>query len=489
MRTPRGIPPIDLRAAATLQGDAAAIEVQLSAAGTSLLKVTGEVPLRSQGNLDLKVAGKLDIALASALLEARGMQASGQLAVNGAITGPPGDPALSGTLTLAQGKWRDYVRGLNLTDINAQLTGSGHTLRIASFKAMAASGSIGMTGTIGPLAPGIPVDLSITASNAQPIASSLLTATLNADLHVHGTLLERIDIGGSLSVSRALIGVPDGFPPEVAVLDVRRRGQAAAPAARSLVVGFDVAIHAPQEVLVQGRGLDAELGGDLHIGGTSDAPLVTGSLDLRRGKFSIAGSSLTFTEGHVTFGGAGLSHTVDPILDFTAQNSYTDITATLRITGYASGPVFTFSSSPTQAQDDILAILLFGQPAAQLGPLQAAQIGAALSGTGSSLNPLSKIQKTLGFDRLTVGSATTTSATGATQTTGAAIGAGRYLSKRVYVEAKQTTTGQGQIQVDIELSKHLKLQTKLGNSTAITQGTTPENDPGSSVGLIYQIEY
>src|SRR5208337_3634152 len=60
-----GIPPLDLRAAATLKGDAAAIEVVLGAAGTSLLKVTGEVPLRSQRTLDLKVAGKLDIALAS----------------------------------------------------------------------------------------------------------------------------------------------------------------------------------------------------------------------------------------------------------------------------------------------------------------------------------------------------------------------------------------------------------------------------------------
>jgi translocation and assembly module TamB len=43
--------------------------------------------------------------------------------------------------------------------------------------------------------------------------------------------------------------------------------------------------------------------------------------------------------------------------------------------------------------------------------------------------------------------------------------------------------------VDISLSKHLKLQTKLGNGSATAQGTTPENDPGSSVGLSYQFEY
>jgi hypothetical protein len=35
----------------------------------------------------------------------------------------------------------------------------------------------------------------------------------------------------------------------------------------------------------------------------------------------------------------------------------------------------------------------------------------------------------------------------------------------------------------------LKLQTRLGNGTSAVQGTTPENDPGSSVGITYTFEY
>jgi translocation and assembly module TamB len=41
----------------------------------------------------------------------------------------------------------------------------------------------------------------------------------------------------------------------------------------------------------------------------------------------------------------------------------------------------------------------------------------------------------------------------------------------------------------VDLTKHLKLQTRVGNGTATVVGTTPENDPGSSVGLQYQFEY
>jgi translocation and assembly module TamB len=129
-----------------------------------------------------------------------------------------------------------------------------------------------------------------------------------------------------------------------------------------------------------------------------------------------------------------------------------------------------------------------------LSALQVVQIGTALAtltggGGGSSLNPVAKIQKALGLDRLAVGSAQTTSATGAQQNTGASIEAGRYVSSRVFVAVKESTTGASQLAVDVDLNQHLKLQTRLGNGNTTAQGTTPENDPGSSVGLAYQFEY
>jgi translocation and assembly module TamB len=92
------------------------------------------------------------------------------------------------------------------------------------------------------------------------------------------------------------------------------------------------------------------------------------------------------------------------------------------------------------------------------------------------------------LDRLTVGAGTTNTPTGP-QNSGASIEAGRYISKRVYVEAKQNTTGTSQLEADIDLTKHLKLQTRVGNGTGSVLGTTPENDPGSSIGLSYQFEY
>jgi translocation and assembly module TamB len=492
------LPSLDVKAAAQLQGDSAQLDAVASAGADSRVTVTGGVPLDLKGAYGLKVGGKLDVGLLGPLLEARGLHAAGQIDIDAAVTGPATAADIAGTVHLNKGSLRDYTRGLDLTQVKATLTGSNGALKVDSFTAKAESGTIAMSGTVGLLEAKIPVDLRITAKNAQPLTSALLTANLDADVHVQGTARERLDVSGTINVSRAKIGIPSSLPPDVAVLDVRRRGQKTAPPrVQPLVIGLQLAINAPRQVLVEGRGLDAELGGALKIGGTAAAPEVGGDLELQRGSLSIAGGTLAFQSGRVSFDGADPKNRLDPTLNFSAQASLTApavATAYLDITGLATAPVFDFHSDPTLPQDEILSGLLFGVPASSLSAVQLAQIGAALaimSGVGGdgSYNPIAYLQKTFGLDRLTVQSDTTTTATGTPTSSGYSVAAGRYLSKRVYVQAKQSTTGASQVQVDVDLNKHLKLLTRLGNGTAITQGTTPENDPGSSVGLSYTIEY
>jgi translocation and assembly module TamB len=489
-----GLPSFDLQATAQLAGDTADIDARLVAGTASSLSVVGRAPLGAEGGLDLKISGSLDVGMINPLLEARGQHAAGELQVDATVAGSVAAPQIGGTVNLTKGSVRDYARGVSLTDITAAIVGSEGTLQIKSLTAAAAPGTVSMTGTVGVLQSGVPLDLKIKADNAQPIVSKLVTANLNADLRVSGRMRERIDIAGAMRLNRTLIGIPNSLPPNVAELDVRRRGKAA-PAApdKQLVIGLDVGVQAPQEFLVQGRGLDAEMGGELHVSGTTDTPFVSGGFDLQRGSFSLAGNKLSFTPAsRVSFNGAGLKKKIDPTLDFTAQTTTADgTTAILHITGLADAPQFEFTSSPVYPQDEIMARLLFGVPGAQLSALQLAQVGVALatlSGVGGDggLNPLVKLQKSLGLDRLTVGAGT---AAPGTENTGASIAAGRYISKRVYVEAKQSSTGISQLETDVDLTKHLKLQTRLGNGAASVQGTTPENDPGSSVGLSYQFEY
>lgn len=490
----RDLHALALHASGRLGAGSVRLDAQLNAGPGTALALAGSAPLNTEdSSVDLKLTGKLDAALANPLLEAQGRRATGTVAVNVAVGGSASSPEVSGTLDLAHGELRDYVQGLHLSEMTAHLVGEHGTMRIARFTARAAPGEVSMTGTIGVLQPKVPVDVELVAKNAQPITSNLVTARLNADVRMTGTLRERVQLAGSIDLQRTVIGIPNSLPPNVAVLDVRRPGQAPpAPATRRLVIGLDLKMHAPNEVLVQGRGLNAELGGDLHIGGTSDEPRVDGGFQMIRGTFALSGSTLTFTKGEVSFNGVGLKGRIDPTLDFIAQSTVADSTATLHITGLADAPQFELSSTPPLPQDEILARLLFGESAAQLTTLQVAGIGVALASLGGvgggGPNPLVKVQKALGLDRLSVGSAGNSS-NGGSQSGGTSVEAGRYVSSRVFVGARQSTTGFSQVEVDVDLSKHLKLQTRLGNGSATTQGMTPENDPGSSVGLTYQFEY
>ncbi len=491
----RGLPAADIRANADLRGTTADVEAKLSAGKASQLALTGRAPLAADGAFDLKLAGSLDMGLLNPLLEARGRHVTGTLAVDTTVTGAAGEPEIGGTVRLSKGSLRDYTQGINLSDITGVLTGGHGLLQIEKLTARAAPGDVQVTGTIGVLQPKIPVDLKLTAKNAQPIANNIVTANVDADIQVTGTAREQLAISGKVQVNRADVEIPSGLPPNVAVLDVRRPGKTAPPPVEEpLVIKLNVNVDAPRQILVKGRGLDAELGGELRIRGTADAPTVGGGFELQRGFFTLASTKLTFSNGTVTFSGAGLRNKIDPTLDFTASTQVVDVTATLRITGLADAPKIELSSTPDLPQDEILARLLFGQSASQLTALQVVQIGAALatlSGGGGAVgfNPVAKIQKALGLDRLTLGSAPTTGPPGARQDTGASIEAGRYVSSRVFVAVKESTTGYSQLAVDVDLTKHLKLQTKLGNGTTTAQGTTPENDPGSSVGLAYQFEY
>jgi len=489
----RDLQAVDVNATARLMGQAARLDAHLKTGRDSQLALTGTMPLNVQGALDLRLNGKLDAELGNPWLEARGERLSGALTINATVTGAARSPKVGGTLDLANGDLRDYVQGVHLSSIGAHITGSGGILRIERLTARAGTGELALTGQIGVLQSNLPLSLHLIAKRAEPITSDVLTANVDGDLKAEGTLRERIDLSGTINVNHAVIGIPNALPPEVAVLDVRRPGQAPpAPPERKIVIGLDLKLHAPREILVQGRGLDAELGGNLHIRGTTTSPTVSGAFEMIRGTFTLASTKLDFKEGRVSFNGAGLSGKIDPTLDFTAQATASDATATLHVTGLADSPQFKLTSSPSMPQDEILARLLFGESASQLTPLQIAQTAAALatlSGVGGSgPNPLARVQKALGLDRLSVGGGGSTGAPGA-QSSGASVQAGRYVSSRVYVGAKQSTTGFSQVEVDVDLSKRLKLQTRLGNGTTTAQGTTPENDPGSSVGMVYQFEY
>ena len=496
----RGLPSTDVDASAQLHEQSAQVELQMHAGDGLQMQASGQVPLNRDAPIALKLSGSFNLNVINPIIEASGQRVLGAVKIDAELAGTPAAPQARGTLVLTGGDLQDYPRGTHLSDVSATLDADGGQLQLKQFTAHAGKGTLSASGTVGLGGGDLPVALQLTAHSAKPFASDLLTATIDMDVKINGALRGQLNASGSVQIDHADINIPNALPPDVAVLNVVRPGEKPAPVSKtpSTIVMLNLTVAAPRAVFVRGRGLDAELGGQLHIGGSSADPDISGGFDLRNGTVNVAGASLTFTSGRVGFNGYGVKKKIDPTLDFAATNTSGGVTATLNVTGYADAPVISLSSTPEMPQDEILSRLLFGVSVTQLTPLQLAQIGAALAtmggvGGNSRFNPINAVQRKLGLDRLAIGggSSNNGAATGTAgeTSTAATIEAGRYVSRRVYIGAKQSTTGATQAQVQVDLTKSLKLQTTLGTGGGTVQGATPQNDPGSSVGITYQFEY
>jgi translocation and assembly module TamB len=507
----RGLPATNIDVSARLAEQTAQIDIHMHAGQGLDLDLSGQAPLNRAAPMDLKANGAFDLSVLNPILEAGGQRASGKAGIDAQVAGTPTAPQARGALTLTAVSLQDYSLGARLTDVNATLNADGEMLTLKQFTAHAGPGTISADGTVklgdGPW----PIDLKVSGRDAQPLASDLLTANVNLDLKLKGDLRGQLMAGGIIDVNRVVINIPNALPPDVATLQVVRAGQKPAPPPKQSAfnIALDCKISAPRAVFVRGRGIDAELGGELHIGGTNSEVDVSGGFELRNGTVNLAGTTLTFTDGRISFNGSGVKKRIDPTLDFSATNNTGGGgSATLHVGGYADAPVITLSSVPEMPQDQILSQLLFGSSVAQLSTLQLAQIGAALAtmgglGGGGGFNPINTVQRKLGLDRLSIGgggSSGSSGATGSANTLGSAPGAanennaatieaGRYISSRVYVGAKQSTAGPTQAQVQVDLTKKLKIQATLGSGGGSVQGATPQNDPGSSAGITYQFEY
>ena len=336
----------------------------------------------------------------------------------------------------------------------------------------------------------MPIDMTLDVKDARPITSDLITASLSGQLRLTGQVRNQMKLSGKIDVPGGEINLPRNFPPEVAVLNVRRRGQAPPPPpARQSRTVLDVDLRATGPIFVRGHGVDADMGGAIHVGGTSTNPLVSGEFSMNRGNYSIAGQTLDFTTGRVRFDGVGVRGRLDPSLDFRAQTVSGGVTAVLAVGGYASSPKIALSSTPTLPQDEVIAHLLFQQSVKQLTALQLASIAqavASIGGVGEGFNPLGAVRRNLGLDRLSVSSANT-AVTGQSQTT---VEAGRYVARNVYVGVKQNLSGGTQTQVQVDITRRLKAQATVaaGTNAATVQGNVLQSND-SSIGLSYQFEY
>ncbi len=473
------LPAVSATGTASLAGNRATFDTQISAGANSRLTVKGDAT-PSTGAANATVSGTLDLAPFAPLIGStvQGLRGTATPDLNVRVAG--NSITGQGNLTVKGIALILPVAGLRLQGGEAIVRLNGTSLAIERLTASTGgSGTINATGNV-QLDParGFPVDLQVSTQRAALVNREDLVATISSTLKVSGAATNGLTVSGPVTVDRAELTIGASQVANYPTLQVREVNKPGAvqqrqpPPQPTVRVGRPVptgpprgapvtlalTIDAPRAVFVRGRGLDAEVGGSVKVSGDASKPSAIGTLSLRRGDFNLAGKRLRFTRGNVSLIDL---ETIEPQLDFVAAAAISGGTAEIVISGTSRAPKIELRSTPEMPPDEVMAALLFGKSGTKLSPFElisAAQALAELTGASPGGGFLAKIRGGLGLDRLGVDSGS-----GGDSPNAVTLEAGRYVMPGVYVGAKQgARAGTSRGVVEIDVFKNTKVEADVG---------------------------
>lgn len=477
-----GLGALGVSAKGSLANKVVNLSTRISGADGLAMDVAGTIGTAAGAPVNLRVKGSAPLSLGNRQLASRGAALKGALAIDIGVTGTASTPKFSGRVTSSGGGFVDPDTGIVLKNVVLAATVSNDRVVVEQLAAESGEGNVSALGSIG-LDPGagFPIDLSVQVRKARYVDGALVAARFDADLKLAGTLSDGPLLDGSVFLDRTEITVPERLPRDSVAVDVkhvdaprpveetlavvRERDTGGEGGRKSAGIRLSVAINAPRQIFVRGRGLDTELGGSLRLTGSMSALSASGAFQMVRGRLDILTQRIVFDRGVITFAGD-----LDPIIEFSGSTRSGDTTITVTVSGRASDPEVVFSSVPELPQDEILARLIFNKGIGELSPLQVARLAAAVSElSGGSGGILSRLRATTGLDDLDI----VTDEEGQTS-----VAAGRYISENVYVGVQQgATAGSSRVTIDLDVTKDIKA--RAGMSA----------EEGSSLGIFFEREY
>lgn len=391
---------------------------------------------------------------------------TGPLGVTADISGNLDSPVIRGALASNALRLQSALTGTDLRDIKTVGTFDGSVLTLPRFAGSTPNGgTVVGNGTINlsdVASRGVALDLKIAAANAQVLNRDDIKATVTGPLRLvsngnGGTIAGRLRIDkGSWQLGRAAAAAAI---PVLKTREINLPSDVAPPPAPTAPWTYLIDAVAPGQFNVRGLGLDSDWSADVKLRGPTSNPQIFGTADVQRGSYQFSGKTFDLTRGKIRFTG---EQPPDPRLDIAAAGDANGVSATISIQGSASKPEISFTSVPALPEEELLSRLLFGSSITQISAPEAVQLAAAVASLrgGNGLDPINKLRKAIGLDRLRV--------IGADATTGrgTAIAVGKYLGRKFFVELVTDGKGYSATSIEFRITRWLSL---LGTISSLSQ--------------------
>ncbi len=386
----------------------------------------------------------------------------GRLQAKGSLAGSLKDPLITGQANLTDGRFEDFASGLKLRNVSLAAELERNAVRVSAFNGQdERRGTLSGQGRMSLISGG---DSSFTLQARQFLLldNDLAQAQASGEVTVTRAADGKAALTGRLTIDRADIVADPPTPSGVVPLDVieinvppERADYFDAPRSRGPAITLDVMLTAPRRVFVKGRGLDVEMSLNAHVLGTSAQPRLTGQAEVVRGEYQFAGKRFEFDDTGVVY----LASTAEAIrLDLSATREDPSLTAVVKIKGTAAKPEITLTSSPVLPNDEVLSQVLFGRSAAQLSPVEAAQLASSLAAlaTGGGFDVIGGLREFIRLDRLAFG--------GGDAQNGLTVSGGKYVSDNVYLELTGGGREGGAAQVEWRVRPNLSIVSRIAGT-------------------------
>lgn len=384
-----------------------------------------------------------------------GTTLSGIAGVDLTISGTRTNPEVDGEVALHDGRFSAAETGTDIVDIQIETQIHNSAIELESFSAGdGQSGQMSATATGQVTARGPRGQADISFENFTAVRHPDLTARMTGQtrlvlgddgLLVSGeTRLDRVYAQPPASGAAAI--------PEIEVEELNLPKNQVRASRTRLPVRLDYRVYATDQIYFNSPNFNTEWRADIRVTGQAKKPTVTGSATLVRGSATAFSRRFTLEEGEILFNGAP----TDARVSLIAQYQRDDFQATVTVSGALMSPTITLSSDPTLPEDEIIARLLFNRSASELGPFEAAQLAAQLSGQ-DLLGFVGRFRELVGIDRLDVGAASD----GSLSVTG-----GRRFGNDFYVEVESAgAAALSAARVEWSLTPSLSILSRLSADT------------------------
>ena len=322
------------------------------------------------------------------------------------VSGRLREPTVAGRLRLSDGHIEPVATRVRYRDVEALLRlepGAIVVERLAAHAdgSVTGSGRVALDG----FTPGA-VDLRIALERLRLVRLPSYEAAGSGTLAVTGEVGAPL-VRGDVLISPAVIrpaALPSGDAPTAPDPTIEVVGHAAPPVtsqpkpALADALGLDLDVRLGDDVVVRRSDARIDLTGRLGVTKAAYQPVrVRGDVRLVRGWAEFQDRRFTVEPSAVRFDGAPET----PTLDLTARSRVGEYEVTVQVSGRPVKPVLTLSSEPPLEESDVLAVLLFGKPARELGQGQQADLqhrALGLASTYAAGGLVRSLRNTLGLD-------------------------------------------------------------------------------------------